>query len=121
LEAKVFRYLLVLAVFACIATSCGANNATQFDTPNRATSTVNATTAWNSVCAQYNFIPKPSDPAVTFYQGYYGRNFLLDFTLITTRVNTMVGLLNVQSPSTGNDVMQFKIENWGLLGGGGLL
>jgi hypothetical protein len=117
----VFRYLILLAIFACIATSCGSNNATQFDTPNREVSTVNATTAWNSVCAQYNFIQKPINPSITFNQGYYGHNFLLDFTLVTTRVNLMVGLLSVQAPTDGSDVMKAKIENWGLLNGGGLL
>ena len=116
-----FRYLIVLAVLAGIVTSCGSTVTTaQLDNPSRATSTVNATNAWNSVCAQYNFIPKPNDPNITFFQGYYGRNFLVDFTAITQQVNLLVGLNGVEMPSGGNDVMKFKIENWGLLGGGGL-
>jgi hypothetical protein len=121
LEAKVLRILLALAAILLIATSCGANNATLVDTPARNTSVVNATDAWNSVCAQYRFIQKPSDPTVTFSQGYYGGNFIVDFAAITARVNVIVGLFNVQQPTTGSDVMKARIENWGLFGGGGLL
>jgi hypothetical protein len=93
----------------------------QLESPSREVSVTNATDAWNSVCTQYHFVPKPNDPSITFSQGYYGSNFILDFTLITMRVNLMVGLLDVQQPTTGSDVMKARIENWGLLGGGGLL
>jgi hypothetical protein len=69
LEAKVFRYLLVLAVCACIATSCGSNAAFVADNATRSVSSIDATTAWNQVCAQYHFIPKPPDTRLTFFQG----------------------------------------------------
>jgi hypothetical protein len=118
LEAKVIRILLALAVCVLISTSCGSNSAFAPIDAQRNVSVTNATAAWNSVCAQYHFIQKPSDPSVTFSQGYYGNNFILDNGLITTRVNLIVGLLNVQQPTTGSDVMKARIENWGLVGGG---
>jgi len=119
LEDKVFRYILVLAVFACIATSCGSNNVSLNEQPTRNVSAiVDATNAWNSVCFQYHFIPKPFDTTTTFSQGYYGQNYLVDSLAITTRVNQMVGLLGASAPTDGSDVMKTKIENWGILGGG---
>jgi hypothetical protein len=114
----VVKFLLALMAITCVATSCGSTSTAQLDTPARAVSVTDATSAWNSVCAQYRFNPKPSDPTVTFAQGYYGNTFALDNALITTRVNLMVGLFNVQLPTTGSDVMKSRIENWGLVGGG---
>ena len=112
------RFILVLSIFACIATSCGSNPTAQFDNAARSASVTNATTAWNLVCTQYHFIPKPLDPTVTFSQGYYGRDFATENGLITSRVNDIVGAQNIQAPTQGNDVMKARIENWGLVGGG---
>jgi hypothetical protein len=114
------RTFIALALFACIATSCGTNSSIQNLNTNdsgRSVSTVDATNAWNSVCAQYHFIPKPADARITFAQGYSGSNFVIDFTLITVRVNSMLGILNASAPTDGNDVMKYRIENWGPLGG----
>lgn len=111
-----FRYLLVLAVCACIATSCGSNAAFVSDTAaNRSVSSADATNVWNSVCAQYNFIPKPLDTRVTFFMGYYGSNFDVDFAGIKDTVNRIMG---ASAPTDGSDVMKTRIENWGQAGGG---
>ena len=116
-----FRFLLALAAVLCVATSCGANNATQLDVPARGVSAVNATNAWNSVCVQHNFIPKPFDTRITFAMGYYGSNFATDFANIKLRVNQLMGaaaptdgtdVMGAAAPTDGSDVMRIKIENW---------
>jgi hypothetical protein len=108
----VFRILFVaLVAVLCVATSCGSNNTTQLDVPARGVSAVNATAAWNSVCAQYKFIPKPlvAGP-ITFLQGYHGTDFATDFAGIKAAVN---GIMNVQLPTTGSDVMNVQLPTTG--------
>jgi hypothetical protein len=117
-----FRYILALALFACIATSCGSNTAVQLDNSAvRAASSVDATNAWNSVCGQYNFIPKPFDTRITFAMGYYGTNLNADLAAAVSAVNSIMSVqqpttgsdvMSVQQPTTGSDVMKIKIENW---------
>ena len=112
------RIMIAVTLCACIAilSSCGSTQTSQFSTTDRALSAVDATNAWNSVCATYHFIPKPANSTTTFAQGYYGRAYLIDITAITTAVNAIT--LGIEVPSGGNDVMKTKIENWGLVGGG---
>ena len=128
-----FRYLLVLAVCVCISTSCGSNAAFVADNSVRSVSSVDATSAWNQVCAQYHFIPKPADTRITFLMGYYGTDFTTDFARIKETVNAIMNVqqpttgsdvmnvqqpttgsdvMNVQQPTTGSDVMKTKIESW---------
>jgi len=109
------RIFVALASVVLLVGSCGTAT-TNFQSDSRTVSSVDATNAWNSVCAQYHFIPKPSDRTTTFAQGYFGHNFLADDAAITNAVNLIT--LNVTAPTSGNDVMSIKIENWGLLGGG---
>ena len=80
-----------------------------------------ATNAWNSVCGQYRFIPKPLDSRLTFAQGYFGYNFTADMQAITNHVNYILSIeqpsggndvMSIEQPSGGNDVMKFSIESW---------
>jgi hypothetical protein len=122
-----FRYL-VAAALVCAIASCGSTTSFQQETAPlvsgdaRGVSAItDATAAWNSVCGQYNFIPKPQLAHVTFAQGYFGQNFSADIQAITNHVNQILGalppstgndIMGALPPSTGNDIMKFKIENW---------
>jgi hypothetical protein len=95
------RLLILVALFGALGLSFHPQPAQSAD----------ATSAWNSVAAQYNFNTSASAMmGSTFAQNYRGTDFNTDFGAILAHV---AGLMGTHSPPFGEgDVMSTSLSNW---------
>ena len=72
---------------------------------------MNASTQWNSVCANFHF-PTTTTASITgtFASEYYGEDFESDFPLALQATAELCGM---PAPSfSGEDLLRQSIENW---------
>jgi hypothetical protein len=68
-----------------------------------------ATSAWNSVAASYNFTEGPVPATWSFYNAYQGNNFEADFAGI---MDAVAGIMGASSGLSGDDQMSVSLQNW---------
>jgi hypothetical protein len=79
------------------------------------TGSVDATQAWNQVCAYWEFPAAPHGG--TLLEAWnsvpnHHKNFLVALNGITAEINYI--LASNQVPGDDDDVMNFRVQNWGL-------
>lgn len=105
---------IAVAMLVFIAACSGPLNAPQY--ADRHCSTVDATAAWNSVCAQYGFPQAPvGNSGWSFAQAYASVWFhsgTFEDNLAACQA-AVAGLLHKPDPGyTGNDLYNAGIANW---------
>jgi len=110
-----FRYMAVLTAIVLVIASCASLPQSPAQ-DGRLVSSVDATSAWNSVCGSYHFLPKPISSSITFSQGYYGSDYATESAGVTAAVNQILG--SIWEPMEPDKAMKPTIENWDQAGGG---